>query len=738
MMVLFCGAANGAKCNGADSMEGIGSSVREYRDSIVLSGDTIVEGKILKEIVVNSNSNYNKLTKGGVLTTVAGTSLSTVGTAFDLLALLPGIRSDEGRIEVLGRGVPQIYINGRKMLDVSELQRLTSNEIHSVEVISNPGSKYGAEVMSVILIRTIRKRGDGLSGSFQGMGRMAHSFSQGYDMSLNYRHKGIDIFCSGNFDYSHRYQRQRNIMSIMPQYGNNYQVLSDIGIYPKGYSYLGNLGINWQINSNHSLGAKFEYSASPYSKSFWSTGEMVYLNGKEVEATDYKTYWDGYRKPTDYLNFYYSGKIKNVTVNISNDYYFQRNRQIQLIEEITDNNMAGESVNKKETRLIRNDNKVRNRLYASKGVGAWDYKDNTIEFGYELTSTERRDIFSQDYLPSGNTSIGQTPENINREHTYNADDRIKETTCAGFVSMTVPVGETELSGGIRYEHTVSDYYQRAVLVPTQSRRYSRWYPNFDFTFPISRAKFTFSYTAKTKRPLYSQLSTGLQYDNRFTYESGNPLLTSEMVHDLSLAGIYRWLFFSVSYQYDKDAIVSSIVPFEEDSPVNIMTYRNCHHLSKYSIVMSMSPKIRRWSPRFRLNLLGQVFKIPFIDGKRTMNNPLLFWNWYNSITLSDGLTLSGDITGRTRGDMDVVTLKASWQINLGITKVMRNWYFQLQATDIFRTARNSMITYGERMSLDKWNYSDTQAIRLTIRYSFNTSISKYKGRPAGQNERQRF
>lgn len=100
--------------------------------------------------------------------------------------------------------------------------------------------------------------------------------------------------------------------------------------------------------------------------------------------------------------------------------------------------------------------------------------------------------------------------------------------------------------------------------------------------------------------------------------------------------------------------------------------------------------------------------------------------------------LSADVTGRTWGDMDVVTLKPSWQINLGLTLNLNDWYFQLAATDIFRTARNSMITYGSRMRLDKWNYSDSQALRLMIRYSFNTALSKYKGSSAGISERQRF
>ena len=126
------------------------------------------------------------------------------------------------------------------------------------------------------------------------------------------------------------------------------------------------------------------------------------------------------------------------------------------------------------------------------------------------------------------------------------------------------------------------------------------------------------------------------------------------------------------------------------------------------------------------------------DGIKKLNTPILFFNFFNNVSLGKGFNVTGEISGRTRGDMDVVTLKPSWQINVGASKSLKNWFFQLQATDIFRTARSSMITYGTQMTLDKWNYSDMQALRLIIRYSFNTAMSKYKGKGAGVSERNRL
>ena len=126
------------------------------------------------------------------------------------------------------------------------------------------------------------------------------------------------------------------------------------------------------------------------------------------------------------------------------------------------------------------------------------------------------------------------------------------------------------------------------------------------------------------------------------------------------------------------------------------------------------------------------------DGIKKLNTPILFFNFFNNVSFGKGFNVNGDISGHTSGDMDVVTLKPSWQINLGVSKSMKNWFFQFQATDIFKSARNSMTTYGTQMTLDKWNYSDTQALRLIIRYSFNNTMSKYKGKGAGTSERNRL
>ncbi len=666
---------------------------------------------LLDEVTITAQRPSQYLTKGGIITTINGSVLSLLGNAIDVIGQLPGVMREDDKFTVFGKGTPTIYVNGRKLMDNSELYRMSSKDIASVEVISNPGAKYGAEVRSVLLVRTIKKQGDKLSGSIQGFVRAAHSWSNSDNLSLNFRKNNLDLFGAFAFDHSRFYQQQRNITTINTGH-KLYNLNSDIIILPVSTTYNANLGFNWQINPKHVLGAKYEFRGTPYNRSDWTTNETIELNGILDDKIDYYTHWRRKYLPTNILDMYYIGQYRDWTLTVNNDYYSSHNKVEQEIDEVCLS--EGEST-------ISSLNQINSSMFASKSVLKYNFGKNILEAGYEYTYTNRSDRYDNynDFLPD-------------------ADDNIKEHNIAGFISATFPIGVYELSGGLRYEHTISNYYENGLLISDQSRKYDRLFQNIDFTFPIKKAKFTLSYTAKTKRPMYSQLSSNIQYDDRFTYETGNPLLKPEINHDVSLNGIYKWIFFSASYQCVKEAIVGIVKPYQEGKPVNLMTYKNYNHISKYTAMVSLSPKISIWAPRLQFDIMGQDLKIPFMGTELRMNNPLLFINFYNSISVGKGFTITGDMLYHTSGDMDIATLKPSWQINLGITKTIGNWFFQLSATDIFKTARNSMITHGTQMKLDKWNYSDSQAVRLTIRYAFNSTMSKYKGKGAGQSEKNRL
>ena len=117
----------------------------------------------LQEVVVKGQLPYTRLRGDAMVTRITGSVLEKAGTAQDVLRKVPGIIRKGEDLEVVGRGTPVYYINGRRVRDLDELKQLMSDEIANVEVITNPGAAYDATISAVVKIKTVRRQGDGFS-----------------------------------------------------------------------------------------------------------------------------------------------------------------------------------------------------------------------------------------------------------------------------------------------------------------------------------------------------------------------------------------------------------------------------------------------------------------------------------------------------------------------------------------------------------------------------------------------
>ena len=125
-------------------------------DTIIQSNnppDTVDYTLNLSELVVKATMPKTKMKNGAMVTRIEGSILETAGTAEDMLSRVPGMMRRGGVLQVIGKGTPIYYINGRKVQNEDELSRLKSADIREVEVISAPGAIYDAEVNAVVHIK---------------------------------------------------------------------------------------------------------------------------------------------------------------------------------------------------------------------------------------------------------------------------------------------------------------------------------------------------------------------------------------------------------------------------------------------------------------------------------------------------------------------------------------------------------------------------------------------------------
>lgn len=107
--------------------------------------------------------------------------------------------------------IHSIYINGRKMQDQMELQRLQPNDIKKIEVINNPGARYDANVKSVIRITTKKPQGEGFSFDNKTTFRVNEDkrLSSYESFLTNYRKGGLDVnaFLYGAYSHTQCYKQ---------------------------------------------------------------------------------------------------------------------------------------------------------------------------------------------------------------------------------------------------------------------------------------------------------------------------------------------------------------------------------------------------------------------------------------------------------------------------------------------------------------------------------------------------
>jgi len=113
----------------------------------------------LEEVSISGHCPAYRVKSNGFIAKIGGSLLENKGTANDVLNQLPGvIIRNNGKYEIFGKGTATIYIDNKQVRDETELERLNSENIVSVELINNPGTRYDANVRAVVRIKTKKIR----------------------------------------------------------------------------------------------------------------------------------------------------------------------------------------------------------------------------------------------------------------------------------------------------------------------------------------------------------------------------------------------------------------------------------------------------------------------------------------------------------------------------------------------------------------------------------------------------
>ncbi len=670
------------------------------------------EATMLGEVVVKGQRPAFKLTTEGLKTEIENTLLSKVGTAKAVLENLPGVQRKKDGIEVFGKGTPLIYINGRKLQNQTELDQISSEDIQSVELITNPGAKYDATVESVILIKTKRPQGEGFSFNTQA----SYYVGEGPDLALglnwNYRHRGLDVFGSVWYNDDKYLENDDFIFDV--QADTTWRMNEHSDIKSHNNSIYTSAGVNYIFNDNHSMGFRYDTKAFFLNRTRGTFTADVMANGEFYDHLENGMHMSSKFNMPHTLNAYYNGRVGKTSIDFNTDYVFHKERKSQFNDEVSQ---------ERDSRTVTSTSVIRNQLWAAKLVLSWSLWGGNLQVGSEYDHTHRND----DYI---------NPEQV----VPTSFTEQKERNYIFFAEYGHPLPFGQLKVGLRNENVNSDYYSQGVRMAEQSRNYHHFFPSLGLMARAGNVQLMLNYAMKIKRPGYWQMRGSVTYANRFTWDSGNPLLKPTINNEVSLMAMYKWVNLMLGYKHDRDVIVNVAREIPGSEATTLMTTENVDHKDAMRAMLTFSPRFGLYQPSLTLGIIKEWIKIPSPVGFISPKNPAFLVQFSNNFQILPTLTANVNFNFLSRGDMENVTISEPlYLLDIGATKTFLNDRLSIQVTghNLLDSQEHYKLRYGLR-TMCQTQRRDVREVEFTVRYKFNAAQSKYKGTGAGASEKERL
>ena len=672
------------------------------------------ETYMVKGVEVKGEIPQYKPTSGGMTVDIQHSILHDIGSANDLLAMIPMVQQgSDGKFNVLAKGEPEIYINNKKVRDPNELKQLKSVDIKSVDVITSPGAKYNAEVNAVIRIKTLKTQGEGLSLMVTSDTWKNNKWNNYDDLTLKYRTRGLEVSANVALDNGH-YSNDQNLEQELHIKKDFFNAHADLPVRSSWTELQYKGGLSYDFNTDHSVGLSFSSQKIFHNRFKCDMTQNYHKNGAFYGDVLLKTDIDELDKPVWELNTYYVGKVGKLDIDL-NATMLQRKTESHLNQL----EFSKELGNRTITTLNNEDRK----MMAGKLVLTYPVWKGSLSGGTEATSTK---------------SYGR---NVNQENIIpETDNEMKEKNIAGFAEYELQLGQWRLNAGLRFEHVKADYYAFGEWQQEPSRTYNDWFPNLSVAWQKDKWSAQLNYSKRITRPPYRMLESMIVYDSRMFYEGGNPLLRPSVRQSIDLNLTYSWLTFVAGFTRENDLFTHIGRVYDEEKEIAIFQPVNFDHQDRVYATLVASPKLGFWQPTATLHYYQQMFDAEAYGAPKKLDKPEFSFDLKNWFVINPTMKALVHANYSGSNHWAFMYRGSNFTVNARLQKSFWNERLSctLYANDIFRTSKTKMTTYYAIGLTDQDVYTYTQCVGLTLSYNFNVSRSKYKGSGAGNDEKNRL
>lgn len=663
--------------------------------------------------------------------------LSAGNTALEILQRAPGVNVDNrGNISLQGKQGVLIMINDKPTyLSTDQLLNLLrttdGNSIGTVELITNPSSKYDAAGNSGIINIKLKKNRDyGTNGSVSLGAGYGEDYKANTSISLNHREEKFNIYGSYNFSDSKSLTDLN--LSRDSKLEDEITYFNQTGSARSHYtnnSY--RAGVDFFLNETNTLG-------------FMVDGQF---NRRDIKSSS-ETYIGSQPGIVDSIvvaNNPTLGKNRNITynlnyqtvldtlgqeLNVDLDYAKYRNRGDNNYNNNIFDASGEEQIGR---RIFRSITPTTINIWSGKIDYNYTFDESLkLESGFKSSLVETDNNFQFDNLIEG-----EWVDNTERSNQF----VYRENINAAYVSLNKEYGAFTLQAGLRAEQTISE----GNSITEQNivkRDYLDLFPSLFAEFELSeKSDLGFSYGRRIDRPDYASLNPFVEFVDLYTFEQGNPFLNPQYTNSFELSwSLMDTYLFSLSYSKTDDVISTAILSDPVDKTLFI-TQLNLAEQTSYNLNINAPVAITDfWNTDNSFTLFRNDFSSPNIMGSPYNSGQLSFlFNSYHSIKINS--TINAELSGyylssQVNGTYGIEPLTA---IDFGVNKSFANGKgnIKFSVNDIFNT---NITRVTSEIPLQNYNLKqkeETRVFRLGISYDLGSlEIKGPRSRNTGSSEEE--
>lgn len=720
--------------------EYISSPLQFDSTSTTLLPDIMIHSQVndLKEISITAIKDPVELKNGNIIINVEDSPMAVVNSLYDLLAQLPGVTIDEGKIAIDGNAGVQLFIDS-KMQQMSGqqlinfLRSIHSSGIEKIEILKNPPAKYDAAgTAGVINVKTKKLKMTGFSGDVN------YTFSQrsgpGHyaGISLNYKWSKLSVFSGVNFEGGDL-KFVRNLNSSVTYNSTTTNLNSKSADYYKSVIPTYNLGMDWYINKKNTIGIKLQ---DLYAKSVSTTPGNTLLSDNNlgyqelVFNNSVKNDWNYFNANFNIehlfdttgtlLKFstdYYGPTIDHYYGNYINSYYNDMGTPALPSQGFLSNNTVNTQV---VASKLDFEKKLSNSLNLEAG----------IKYSYQK-------ITSDYILQVKDNATGV----YNTDNTYTNNFSYEERIAAAYFNLKKEIKKINFQFGLRAENTIVNGKSKTNIF-NYNNQYFKVFPVISMDYKKSeRTVFQLSYTSRINRPNYNSFNPYKSFVNILMANIGNPYLMPTVHHIINFTYTHKNKV-SNSFSYRRVTNPWLNLPIQNDSTKEVVfTPDNLKssNILAYSLFIRMD-LLTWWSLTFN----GVA---SYVDYKGTVNG-----NNYTASTfacqgyLNNQILLARDykveISVNYIGPQlaELSQVKNRFWMNLSIKRALLKDKMSLTigVDDIFKTSAVQSSVYFQNVNYKSYKYYDTRRLKIGVSYNFGKIKVEQRDTNAGDSEQERL